>query len=235
MSGVTWGERKVYNQRPLIRLMVLTSNSSMCVFCGQSEAVEVDHAEPVGDNGADIWWNYLPSCVTCNRMKGKNSAQNWKIDMEMSYSQPTAYSIRRLPLEVCRGLMDRVRKTQEEIRDPARRDWFRHHFGDVPRHRRAAQFHKLLSRCRAELAEYPYPPWTDVSRPDYPDDVCTRRICCGWRHENYQFIGAFLTKAELAAFQAAAHAERMHTADILSRLIRQYLATSSQEEAQEGS
>jgi hypothetical protein len=229
-EGVTRGDRKSYNQPTSVRLMVLTSNGSLCVFCGQNVAVEIDHAEPVGDRGADIWWNFLPACVSCNRMKGKKTAQIWKIDMEMSYQQPSAYSgMKRLPRAVCAGLMDRVRVTKEEIRGIDRRDWFRHHFGNEPRPRRAADFKILLDKCRAELATYPYPPWTDATRPEYPSDVCTRRICCGYRHQDHTYVEAFLTKAERLAFLSAAREEKIHSGDLASRLIRNHLARKEQE------
>ncbi|MFF7145570.1 HNH endonuclease [Streptomyces nodosus] len=54
--------------------MVLTAHRGLCVYCGRSAAVTIDHEEPIANEGADVWWNFVPACEDCNRWKKGRSS-----------------------------------------------------------------------------------------------------------------------------------------------------------------
>ncbi|WP_308432649.1 HNH endonuclease [Streptomyces rubiginosohelvolus] len=224
LDQVTRGKRLPANQPSWVQLMVLTAHQGLCVFCSASSSVTIDHQEPVADGGADIWWNYLPACSSCNRRKNKKTAQDWVIDMKMAYSQPKAYrGMKKLPLGVCNGLMDRVRSTQDEIRDYSRREWFRHHYGTRPRSRNQLEVLELVASCKGELATYPYAPWKSPEQLDYPFDSCTRKICCAYKHKDWSIVEICLTDAERKALEHRAFELKIHRGDLVTKVIRQYL------------
>ncbi|GGS23940.1 hypothetical protein GCM10010284_66280 [Streptomyces rubiginosohelvolus] len=144
--------------------------------------------------------------------------------MKMAYSQPKAYrGMKKLPLGVCNGLMDRVRSTQDEIRDYSRREWFRHHYGTRPRSRNQLEVLELVASCKGELATYPYAPWKSPEQLDYPFDSCTRKICCAYKHKDWSIVEICLTDAERKALEHRAFELKIHRGDLVTKVIRQYL------------
>ncbi|MFJ3600830.1 HNH endonuclease [Streptomyces sp. NPDC090126] len=204
--------------------MVLTSHQGACVFCETAVAETIDHQEPVASGGADIWWNYLPACNSCNLRKNGKSALDWAVDMQMAYMQPRAYGkMKKLPLSVCAGIKGRVSATHAEIRELARREWFRHHYGNQSRPRNKSEVLALVAACQEKLATYPYVPWKSPNLAEHPFDACTRRICCGHKHPDWDLIEVYLDKKERAALGQHAFKLGIHRGDLAATILRQFL------------
>lgn len=210
-------------------LMVLTAHRGLCVYCGRSPSTTIDHEMPVASNGADIWWNFMPSCEGCNRWKNGRSARIWVRDMDLHTRYPELrFSKRAMPARVYAGITRRVERTQREIADPDRRDWFRHHY-DLGRHKKKAETLKALKRCREELRGYPHHPWRTPNVRDTRADMCVRLMCCGHMHPDSQWMNAIVTDAEYKAFRRAAYQERLSPGELLGKAVRQYLADTEHE------
>ncbi|MEV7364518.1 hypothetical protein [Streptomyces sp. NPDC091299] len=120
-----------------------------------------------------------------------------------------------------------MERVQREIADTDRREWFSLHYGQE-KHRNKPELLKILDRCKAELRSYPHYPWR-TPQLDTSRSVCTRLICCGYRHPEARRLVAFLEPHERAAFERAVFNERAHEGDVLGRLIREYLANQKRE------
>lgn len=48
-----------------------------CFYCGSSEDLTVDHDIPISIGGKNIKKNFLTACVSCNRLKGPLSKQEF--------------------------------------------------------------------------------------------------------------------------------------------------------------
>lgn len=207
-------------------LMVLTAHRGLCVYCGRSGATTLDHETPVTQNGADIWWNFVPACADCNRWKYGRTAREWVANMDMHHRYPKGgFAKRAMRPEVYAGILQRVQKVQFEIAEGDRRDWFRHHYGDET-HKTKRDLAQVLTRCTTELKGYPHKPWTTPRVRDTEADTCLRRICCGWKHPDAWFweCSPILAKDDREAFQRAAYQEGLYEGDLVGELIRRYLA-----------
>ncbi|MBC9714464.1 HNH endonuclease [Streptomyces sp. TRM66268-LWL] len=203
--------------------MVLTAQRGLCTYCGRSSATTIDHEEPIADNGADIWWNFVPACDDCNRWKKGRSAKLWVANLDLHHRYPKAgFATRAMRPEVYVGITRRVARVQREIADMDRREWFRLHYGRE-RHRNRAELFEILARCKKELRGYPHHPWrTPQLRTSRA--FCSRLICCGDDfHPQARDMVAFLEREEYDAFQRAVFNERAHQGDVLGRLVREYL------------
>ncbi|WP_158685017.1 HNH endonuclease [Streptomyces sp. LaPpAH-108] len=205
-------------------LMTLTSNQGLCVYCAVAPSTTLDHEEPVADNGADVWWNFLPACKPCNDWKGKRTAMEWLIDQKLHREQPTVgFDTRRMPLRMFHGFEERVSRTRREIREASRRDWFRHHYGDV-HHKNKAEMLEYLQACRGELSGYPHLPWTTPNVYVSAAAICTRRMCCGYWHPQARNLNAvILTDDQHMAFSKVAFSEGVSEGDLAAKLIVAYL------------
>ena len=47
------------------------SSRDMCTYCGSTEDIQTEHIIPRSLGGPDIPDNFVDSCATCNRKKGK--------------------------------------------------------------------------------------------------------------------------------------------------------------------
>ncbi|MGV9264852.1 HNH endonuclease [Kitasatospora sp. NPDC003701] len=206
-----------------IQLMVMTAHRGLCVYCGRSRAHSLDHEQPVAGDGPDIWWNFMPACKPCNLWKSGRSARDWVVDMDMHDRQPKAFPGRAMQPVVHRGILGRVERTQREIRDFDRREWFRHHYGAEARPRNKHDLLRRVDACTDELRSYPHLPWQTPALPEYGQDVCTRRICCGNRHADGGSSDLFLNHADRTEFERLAYREGLHQGDLLGKLVRQYL------------
>jgi hypothetical protein len=208
--------------------MVLTAHRGLCVYCGKS-ATTLDHEEPVADNGADIWWNFVPACASCNSRKGKRTARRWVADMDLSYTFPKAgFSTKPMRPEVYAGIRKRVEDVQREIADTNRRDWFRHHYGRE-KHKTKADLSGVLGRCKAELKGYPHKPWTTPKVRDTKADTCVRRMCCAWKHPDAWISGPtmVLAQEDREAFRREAYRRKLGEGELLEELVKRYLADRS--------
>ncbi|MFF7637747.1 HNH endonuclease [Kitasatospora sp. NPDC008050] len=179
-----------------IQLMTLTAHQGLCVYCGRTDADTLDHEQPFGDDGPDVWWNFVPACASCNRWKNGRSAREWKRDMELRHSFPKAFSGRTMKPEVFAGIVTRVEKTQREIRDHGRREWFRHHYDCRTNPKIKQDVLDWLEQCNRELKGYPHAPWTTPAQEGYSLNVCTRRICCGALQKDSRWTNVFLDDDE---------------------------------------
>jgi hypothetical protein len=226
MDKIRRGERG--EQKTWQWLMVLTAHRGLCVYCGRSAAATIDHERPIADEGADVWWNFVPACEDCNRWKKGRSAKRWVADMDLHHRYPKAgFATRAMRPEVYAGITRRVERVQREIADMDRREWFRLHYGNE-KHRTKAELFKILDGCKAELRGYPHYPWR-TPKLGTSRNVCTRLICCGYQHPKAKHLVAFLEPEERAAFRRAVFNERAHEGDVLGRLIREYLADRGRE------
>ncbi|MGW4817169.1 HNH endonuclease [Kitasatospora cineracea] len=204
--------------------MVLTAHQGLCVYCGRAKSYSLDHEQPVSAEGHDIWWNFMPACKACNQWKNGRSSKIWVRDMDLRHRWPKVYSGRAMKPEVFAGISARVERTQREIQDPDRRDWFRHHYGANAKPRNKRELLDHSQRCVQELRGYAQLPWKTPAIEDYKQDVCTRRMCCGYRHADSGFTMLFLSAEERQEFERRARQEGLHTGDLLGTLARQYLA-----------
>ncbi|MFJ7146682.1 HNH endonuclease [Streptomyces sp. NPDC100445] len=205
--------------------MVLTAHQGLCVYCGKS-ATTLDHEEPVKDNGADIWWNFVPACESCNKRKSKRTAKRWAADMDLSYLFPKAgFSTKPMRPQVYRGIPGRVERAQREIADTDRRDWFRHHYGKEKHTNKAGMF-EVLERCEAELKSYPHKPWTTPKVRETKADTCVRWMCCPWKHPDAWVFAPtmILASKEREAFRRAAYQTQLGEGELLVELVKRYLA-----------
>ncbi|WHM38250.1 HNH endonuclease signature motif containing protein [Streptomyces sp. BPTC-684] len=204
--------------------MGLTANKGMCTYCSTSPSTTLDHEEPIADNGADVWWNFLPACKPCNDWKRKRTALEWLIDQKLHRAQPTVgFDTRRMPLIMFHGFEARIERVHRELSETGRRDWFRHHYGEA-RHKNKAEMLDQLDSCRKELSGYPHLPWTTPNVRATAADVCTRHICCGWRHPHARYMEAvILTDDQFAAFSRSAFENRMSEGDLTAMLILRHL------------
>ncbi|MFF1893994.1 HNH endonuclease [Streptomyces sp. NPDC058206] len=226
MDKLRRGERG--KQKTWQWLMVLTAHRGLCVYCGRSSATTIDHERPVADEGADIWWNFVPACEDCNRWKKGRNARDWVRDMDLHVRYPkVGFATRAMAPRVYAGITRRVDRVQREIADIDRREWFELHYGGET-HRNKDELFKILGHCKKELRGYPHYPWrtpkvgTSASR-------CTRLICCGYQHPNAEFLVAILEPEDRAALKRAAFNERLHEGEVLGRIIREYLAGKRRE------
>ncbi|MFE9169465.1 HNH endonuclease [Streptomyces kebangsaanensis] len=226
MDPVRRGERG--DQKTWQWLMVLTAQRGLCVYCGRSAATTIDHEDPIVEQGADVWWNFVPACGDCNRWKHGRTARVWVRDMDLQHRYPELkFTKRAMRPEVYAGITRRVERVQREIADADRREWFELHYGDE-RHRNKSELFKILERCKKELRSYPHYPWR-TPKVGKSRSRCTRLICCGYQHPNAEFLVAILEPEERAALRRAAFNERLYEGEVLGRIIREYLACKRRE------
>ncbi|MEV7776698.1 HNH endonuclease signature motif containing protein [Kitasatospora sp. NPDC088351] len=206
--------------------MVLTAHRGLCVYCGRADSYSLDHEQPVSAEGHDIWWNFMPACKACNLWKNGRSSRIWVRDMDLHHRWPSVFPGRAMKPEVYAGISARVERTQREIQDPDRRDWFRHHYGTESKPRNKVELLRRLKSCAQDLKEYAQIPWKTPALEDYGRDVCTRRMCCGFRHDDSDFTLVFLNTDERDELERRARQEGLHAGDLLGKIARQYLARS---------
>lgn len=205
-------------------LMTLTAHKGRCVYCNSALSTTLDHEEPVASNGADTWWNFLPACKPCNDWKGARTPTEWLIDQKLHREHPThGFDTRRMPMRMFEGFAERIERVRREVREPGRLDWFRHHYGDA-RYRNKDGMAEHLRACGTELAAYPHLPWMTPNVSVTAADVCTRHMCCGWRHPHARHLAVILTDEQYAAFKNEAFDGNMSERDLASKLIARHLA-----------
>ncbi|KUJ38761.1 hypothetical protein ADL25_21055 [Streptomyces sp. NRRL F-5122] len=124
-----------------------------------------------------------------------------------------------MPVRIFHGFAERIERVRREIGDPARRDWFRHHYGHA-RHQNKSEMAIHPRTCFEELRGYPHLPWITPATRVTTRDVCTRRMCCGWRlPEARELEAVILTDEQYAAFKKAAYDEGMSQEDFAAKLI----------------
>ncbi|MFD5461804.1 HNH endonuclease [Kitasatospora sp. NPDC127059] len=212
-------------QHTYVWLATITANDGICAYCAISTATTLDHEEPVADEGADVWWNFIPACKPCNDWKAKRTARQWLTDQKLHRDRPeVGFDTRMMPMRMILGFEDRLEKVRRRIRDADRRDWFRHHFGAI-RHRNKEEMWEHLSDCEAMLARYPFKPWTTPNVGPDDADTCRRHMCCGWRHPDATTISAvILAPDDRTHFARAAYEAGLSEGDLTARLIRDHLA-----------
>ncbi|MFI5943737.1 HNH endonuclease [Streptomyces uncialis] len=211
-------------QSTQVWLMALTANGGMCTYCAVKPSTTLDHEQPVASNGADVWWNFLPSCKRCNDWKRGRSTMEWFIDQKLHRDHPRdGFDTRHMPVRMFSGFELRIERVRREIGDSDRRKWFRHHFG-ADRHKNKDDLWQHLERCKQTLARYPHLPWTTPSVDPAEPDVCTRRICCGWRHPDARTVhGVIIDSAQHEEFSKAAFDSSMSVGDLMATLMVRYL------------
>ncbi|MBD0694939.1 HNH endonuclease [Streptomyces sp. CBMA123] len=216
------GTRRI--QHTYVWLATLSGNEGRCTYCDTEPATTLDHETPVADEGADVWWNFIPACKPCNDWKGKRTAKQWFTDQKLHRERPdVGFDTRMMPLRMALGFEGRVEKVRRELRNTDRRDWFRHHFG-AARHRSKEEMWERFAECEAMLARYPFKPWNTPNVGSESADQCHRRMCCSWRHPDAAAIRAvILPQEQRAAFTRAAFAAGLSEGDLVATLIREHL------------
>ncbi|WP_443033059.1 HNH endonuclease [Streptomyces sp. A1-5] len=106
-EGIQRGKRS--KQPTWVWLMTLTSNAGCCAYYAVSPSTTLEHEDPIADNGADTWWNFLPACKPCNDWKGKRTAAEWLIDQKLHRERPkVGFDTRRMPLRMFHGFEGRL-------------------------------------------------------------------------------------------------------------------------------
>jgi hypothetical protein len=201
-------------------IMVLMAHGRRCVYCGEQPSQTLEHEAPLaGRAGRDIWWNLVPACDRCNGWKQKKSAAEWARDMKLHHAYPKAgFARHALPLRVVEGINDRVAQVQREIRDPARRQWFEHHYGRKRTPRLRRDKHEEVQRCAEGMERYPYPPWE--SREIKPSTShCMRVLCCGYQQEDAHAEFITLAKAEREDLRRMAYEKGWYLGDLIGNLL----------------
>lgn len=62
---------------PEVRAWVAYLLEQSCVYCGNSEPIEVDHVVPLSRGGTHSVENLAPACRPCNRAKGAKLLSEW--------------------------------------------------------------------------------------------------------------------------------------------------------------
>jgi HNH endonuclease len=219
-------QRGVRSKQPTwVWLIVLMAHNGVCVYCNTEPSTTLDHEAPVADNGADVWWNFVPACEPCNRWKRDRTAREWIIDQKLHRDRPRdGFDTRRMPLKMFYGFLERVEAVRREITDTNRRDWYRHHFGKE-RHKTKAEMMEHLETCVEELGGYPHLPWMTPNVRETTADMCTRHMCCGWLHPQARHVsGVIMPDGQYEKFRKAAFSEGMSEGDFVSKLVAWYLA-----------
>ncbi|MYU53272.1 MULTISPECIES: HNH endonuclease [Streptomyces] len=211
-------------QATYVWLMSLTANEGRCTYCAVQPSTTLDHEQPVASNGADVWWNFLPACKPCNDWKRGRSPLEWLIDQKLHRDRPRdGFDTRKMSVRMFSGFESRIERVRREIGDPNRRDWFRHHFG-ADRYKNKDELWGHLERCKETLASYPHLPWTTPCVAPSELDVCSRRICCGWRHPDARTVrDVIIGPGQYAEFSKAALDSNMSVGDLMSTLVVRYL------------
>ncbi|MFD9619169.1 HNH endonuclease [Streptomyces virginiae] len=217
--------RRKRGEQPLwVWLAVLTANDRRCTYCGERRSQTLEHETPLATKGRDVWWNLVPACDRCNGWKHKSSAAMWQFNMKMQHLHPKAgFARNTLPMPVVDGIKDRVEQVQREIQDPARLQWFEHHHGARKKPRVRRETLEQVESCTEALQSYPYPPWTSPEVRDSPS-ICTRRLCCGHTDPDTRLQWITVTEDEQRAFTQAAYHKGLSASDLLSHLVKTYLA-----------
>jgi hypothetical protein len=148
----------------------------------------------------------------------------WLIDQRPHREHPRdGFDTRKMPLRMFAGFETRIERVRREIADPDRRNWFRHHFG-AARYKNKGDIWDHLELCRKTLDRYPHLPWTTPSVDPSESDVCTRHICCGWRHPDARTVrGVIMGRSEYAAISQAAFESDMSVGDLTATLLLRHL------------
>ncbi len=220
-TSVRRGSRR--SQPTWVWIATLTANGGNCVYCDAAEATTLDHDEPIGDDGADIWWNFAPACKPCNDWKGKRTATEWLRDQKLHREHPkVGFDTRMMPVRMVSGFKTRLDRVKRELLDPDRRTWFQRHYG-FKRHKNKTEMRVHLEACRTRLSGFPNRPW-ETPNVRESDIVCTRRMCCGWRHLDAASIDTvILARDARIAFKQQAFEARMTEGDLAAKLIIEYL------------
>ena len=70
--------RRSFSRKKL--LAVYQQSNGVCVACGKSDELEVDHIIPLSRGGSNDLSNLQLLCSTCNRSKGAKTMQEWSGD-----------------------------------------------------------------------------------------------------------------------------------------------------------
>lgn len=229
-ATVRRGERR--KQPTWVWLAALTANRGSCTYCDTKPSTTLDHDEPVADDGADIWWNFVPSCKPCNDWKGKRTATEWLRDQKLHREHPrVGFDTRMMPVKMVAGFKTRVERVKRELTNADRRDWFRHHYGRI-RHKNKAEMRTHLATCEEQLRSYPHMPWTTPNVRPAIGDRCTRRMCCGfWHPEAYTIPAVILAPEQWVEFEQAAFNSGLSQGDLAAKLIVDYLSLRKGPEA----
>lgn len=203
-------------------IMVLTAYGRRCVYCDERQSQTLEHETPLaGRAGRDVWWNLVPACDRCNSWKQKKSAVEWARDMKLHHAHPKAgFARHALPLRVVEGISERVVQVQREIRDPARRQWFEHHYGGMRTPRLRWEKHEEVQRCVKGMKRYPYPPWE--SREIKPSaGNCMRVLCCGYQQVDAHPEFVTLAEAEREDLRRMAYEKGWYLGDLIGSLLDQ--------------
>lgn len=66
---------------PVSKRNILIRDNHMCVYCGSTRELTMDHVIPVSKGGQKVWENVVTACVKCNGKKGDRTLKQmgWKL------------------------------------------------------------------------------------------------------------------------------------------------------------
>ncbi|MEW2558556.1 HNH endonuclease [Streptomyces griseorubiginosus] len=208
------------NQPLWVWIMILTAHGRRCVYCDEQPSQTLEHEVPLaGRAGRDVWWNLVPACDRCNNWKQKRSAVEWALNMKLHHTHPKAgFARHALPLRTVEGIRERVIQVQREIRDPARRQWFEHHYGRTRTPRLCWEKHEEVQRCTERMERYPYPPWESQEiKPSM--SICMRVLCCGYQQPDAHPEFITLAEAEREDLRRMAYEKGWYLGDLIGSVL----------------
>jgi 5-methylcytosine-specific restriction endonuclease McrA len=81
--------RVPYRRIMLTRKNVLRRDGHRCQYCGDRDALTIDHVLPRSRGGSDTWENLVAACARCNSRKGNRTPQEAAMPLRRKPFRPS--------------------------------------------------------------------------------------------------------------------------------------------------
>lgn len=78
-----------YKRITLTRKNVMRRDRHVCQYCGQRDALTIDHVLPKSRGGKDTWDNLVTACVPCNNRKGSRTPEEARMELRKTPFRPS--------------------------------------------------------------------------------------------------------------------------------------------------
>ena len=119
-------KRKTLSKK--LRFEIFKRDNFTCQYCGRmapSVVLEIDHINPVNNNGDNDLLNLITSCFDCNRGKGKKTLSDNEV-LKKQQDQLKELNERRSQLEMMVKWREELNKLSDKEIDIAEKEIFRH-------------------------------------------------------------------------------------------------------------
>ena len=101
--------RSLYRNRvPFSKRNVMVRDGFACVYCGDENALTIDHVLPVSRGGKSQFENCVAACKECNSIKGDRTPSEAKMYLKKQPHAPTISEFINMRMEKL-GIMDLLR------------------------------------------------------------------------------------------------------------------------------